>query len=357
MSIQEIIGIFTKPLITSFFVSAITTPLVIKFFTKMRWLDNPKNGKRINITHTYPVPRGGGIPIFLAILITSLLFIYPDKQLISILLAILITLLVGIVDDIFNISPYFRFLTNILAALIIINSGIQMKFISNPLQTGKVIYFDNFSLPILGSEFISKFISLVWLIWCMNIIGWSGGIEGQLPGFVIVTATIIGIIGISFGQDITQWPLIILAGTLAGAYLGFLPYNFYPQKIMPGYSGKSIAGLMLGTLAILSGAKVATAILVLGIPMIDGILAIVRRFSQGKSPFWGDAQHLHHLLLNLGIHKAKIAILYWIFSIILGAIVINLNSQQKLYTFIILFILVISLTLIIKGLIERKNRS
>ncbi len=354
------IPIFTKPLIVAFFISSLTTPLVIKLFIKMGWLDSPKKNKKANTVHTYPTPRGGGLPIFLAILITALIFIHPNAQLTAILIATLIALLVGIVDDVFDINPYLRFGVNIFIAIIIVNSGIKIAVISNPLKTPGVIHINQLlpsSLtPILGADFLSKLVSVTWLVWCMNIVGWAGGVEGQLPGFIAIAATIIGILGGKFGQDIAQWSVIALAGTVAGAYLGFLLFNFYPQKIMPGYSGKSIGGLMLGILAILSGAKVATAILVLGIPMIDGILAIIRRLYRRKLPFWGDAEHFHHLLLKLGMPKAQVAILYWIFSIVLGAIVINLNSQQKLYAFIILFILFVSVTLIIRKIIKSREK-
>jgi UDP-GlcNAc:undecaprenyl-phosphate/decaprenyl-phosphate GlcNAc-1-phosphate transferase len=129
--------------------------------------------------------------------------------------------------------------------------------------------------------------------------------------------------------------VIILSFGLAGAYLGFLPHNFYPQKIMPGYSGKSLAGYFLAVLAILSGAKLATVILVLGIPMIDGIWAIIRRLYYKKALWKGDAGHFHHHLLRAGWGRRRISVFYWLVSLGLGILALSLNSQQKPWAFLL----------------------
>src|SRR3989338_5999897 len=96
------------------------------------------------------------------------------------------------------------------------------------------------------------------------------GFQWQLPGFVTIAAFVIGILSFNYSaHDVSQITVATLALITAGAYAGFLPWNFYPQKIMPGYSGKSLAGLLLATISILSGAKLGTALLVLSIPMTD----------------------------------------------------------------------------------------
>lgn len=354
--IQPILSLFTKPLVISFVVSVLTTLGVIKFFTQKGWLDNPDNNKKAkNNTHTYPVPRGGGIPIFLGMLIVCLIFLPLDNLTISIIAALLLTLVVGVLDDIYDLNPYLRLLTNVISAVILVSAGIKMEVISNPFIAGEVINFSQISVMFLSGALITYLVSILWIVWCMNVVGWSGGVEGQLPGFIIIASGVIGALGLDHGQDITQWPLIILSGALAGSFLGFLPFNFFPQQIMPGYSGKSIGGLILGTLAILSGAKVATAILVLGIPMADGLLAIIRRFSKGKSPFWGDSQHLHHLLLKLGVPKTKIALIYWTFSILLGSIVLNLNSRQKFYAFALVFAVLVAISFTLQYLLRKRR--
>lgn len=107
---------------------------------------------------------------------------------------------------------------------------------------------------------------------------------------------------------------------------------------MPGYGGTTLAGFLLATLAILSGAKIATAILVMGLPLTDGLYTLLRRLVQGKSPFLGDRGHLHHRLLDQGWGKRRIAVFYWLVTLILGLIALNLNSQQKFYAVVLLFV-------------------
>ncbi len=168
----------------------------------------------------------------------------------------------------------------------------------------------------------------------MNIVGWATGVDGQLPGFTAISAFFIGLIGFRYSTDITQWPVIILSGAVCGAYLGFLPFNFFPQSIMPGYSGKSLAGFFLAVLSILSGAKMATLLFLLAIPMIDAVYAIVRRLIHHRPIYLGDGQHFHHQLLKQGFSRRSIALIYWSFSLILGLISLFLNSSQKAYVFI-----------------------
>ncbi len=337
------------PTALSLIISAATTPLTIWFFKKNNWLEDPKKEKRENITHQKPIPRGGGISCFIAIFLTSLVFLSPDPHLKAILAAALLTVIVGIFDDIFNLNPYLRLLTNGLAGIIIIYSGIKINFITNPL--GGIINLNvNF-----GPVNIANLVSLIWILWCMNVIGWSAGVAGQLPGFIAITSMVIGILSLRFIQDITQWPVIILAGAVSGSYLGFLPYNFPPQKIMPGYSGKSLAGLLIAVLAILSGAKLATVILTLGIPMLDGIWAIIRRISKGKVPVWGDAEHLHHLFLKAGFSQPVTAVTYWLFSAGLGSLVLQLNSRQKVWAFLMVGVGFTFLIIYLKKLIKKNH--
>jgi len=348
-----------KPLILSLIISLVFTPFVISFFRKKGWVEIPQKNKHPKVIHTRPVPRGGGISIFLAIVIATLAFLPADSRLIAILLAALINLIVGLIDDLYDIHPLIRLATNVVSALIIIAGGIGIAAVTNPL--GGVIHLDEPQLEFLflGQVrhlwLLSSLFTVIWVVWCMNVVSWSGGVEGQLPGFVAIASAIIGILSLRFSQDITQWPVIILAGAISGAYLGFLFFNIYPQKIMPGYSGKSLAGFFLAVLSILSGAKVATAVLVLAVPMIDGIITITRRILAGKSPFWGDAEHLHHLLLKAGFSKQLIAVLYWLFSLIFGLIVLGLNSKQKLYAFIMLVIIIGGGVWAIRRFVTRKE--
>ncbi|MFA5532394.1 MAG: MraY family glycosyltransferase [Candidatus Shapirobacteria bacterium] len=332
--------LFIAVIIISGLISFLLTPLVRNFFIHKKWVENPteKNKKSNNATALTSVPRGGGIPIFISVLIVSLFFLPIDKHLIGILLAGLLTLVVGIWDDLKDINPKVRLITNILSALIVVGSGIGIAFISNPLTGGIIdLSFLKINFNFLGPHsiwIISDILAIIWIVWCMNIVGWATGVDGQLPGFTAISAFFMGILAFKYATDITQWPVIILAASVCGAYLGFLPFNFFPQSIMPGYSGKSLAGFFLAVLAILSGAKLATLIFLLGIPMLDAIYTIIRRIIKHKPIYVGDGQHFHHQLLKKGWSRRSISLLYWFFSFALGTTALFLNSSQKFYAFI-----------------------
>jgi len=340
---------FFLSILISLSLSLVITPLVRNFFIRRGWVEDPltKNKKTHNATAVSSVPRGGGIPVFIAIIITCLVFLPLDKHLVGIIVASLFSLIIGVWDDIKDISPKLRLATNLITAIIVVGSGIGIAYISNPFGLGVIdLSFLKINFNFFGPHsiwVISDILAIIWIIWCMNIVGWATGVDGQLPGFTAISAVFIGIVGLKYSSDITQWPVIILSGAVCGAYLGFLPFNFFPQSIMPGYSGKSLAGFFLAVLAILSGAKLATLILLLGVPMIDGIITIIRRLSQHQPIYLGDGQHFHHQLLNHGWSRRSIALIYWFFSFILGIIALNLNSSQKFYVFFGVFLLFCSL--------------
>lgn len=340
---------FILAIIISTGVSFFLTPFVKKIFIKKKWVEDPKikQKKTGNATAISAVPRGGGLPIFFAVLITSLIFLPLDKHLIGILLASFVTLVVGLFDDVKDISPKIRFIFNIVIALIIVASGIGIAFISNPISGGVIdLSFLKINFDFFGSHsiwVISDLLAIFWIVWCMNIVGWATGVDGQLPGFVSISAFFIGLLALHYSTDITQWPVIILAGAVCGAYLGFLPFNFFPQSIMPGYSGKSLAGFLLAVLAILSGAKLATLIFLLFIPMLDAVYTIIRRILKHRPIYLGDGQHFHHQLLKSGWSRRAIAIFYWAISLILGLVSLSLNSQQKLYFFLACSFLIIGI--------------
>jgi UDP-GlcNAc:undecaprenyl-phosphate GlcNAc-1-phosphate transferase len=330
-----------SPLLVSSFFAFILTFAVRKIYLRMRWLDDPKKQQHPKVIHTYPVPRGGGIAIYLAIAISAALLLSFDKHIIGILIGGLILTIVGFFDDRFNLNPYVRLFLGFAAASFVVASGIGIAFITNPFGEG-ILHLDwpRITFTLLGEArsiwIISDIFALLWIVWSMNMVNWSKGVDGQLPGIVVVAAIVIAFLSFRFTEDVTQWEVSMLAAITAGAYLGFLPWNFYPQKIMPGYGGGSLAGYFLSTLAILSGAKVATMILVLGIPTMDAIYTIVRRIVKRTSPVWGDRGHLHHRLLDLGWSKRKVALFYWSISGLLGLIALQLNAQQKLFTIVTL---------------------
>jgi UDP-GlcNAc:undecaprenyl-phosphate/decaprenyl-phosphate GlcNAc-1-phosphate transferase len=323
------------PMGLAFGVSFLATPVVIKIYTKMGWVEDPQKSKKPTTTHTQPVPRGGGIPIYLALLIATIVLLPLDLPLRGILIGGGLIALLGVVDDRFDPSPYLRLTGLFLAAGIVVAGGIYIQYITNPFD-GIINLLEVLAIPL----------TLLWIVSLTTVIDWVKGFDGQLPGIVVVSALTIAFLALRFSADITQWPVAILASITAGAYLGFLPFNFYPQKIMPGFGGGTLAGFLLAILAILSTTKILTAMVVLGIPIADAFYSFSRRIANGKSPVWGDRGHLHHRILDeWHWSKPKTAIFYWLATAFLGTLALNLNSRQKIYTIIMLAILVGALLL------------
>jgi len=333
-----------KPALVAFFFSFLSTPFVARVANYFGLVDNPQVRKHPAHLHKKTVPRAGGLAIYFGILVSACLFLSFSKQLLGIFAGATVLIAVGLLDDKFDLSPYFRLVTNFLAAVLVVGSGVGIAFITNPFDG--IVHLDTLRVKfeLFGYHSIlvwSDLFALLWIVWCMNMVNWSKGVDGQMPGFVGISALVLGVLSFRFlTTDLSQWPAASLAFIVAGAFLGFLPFNFYPQKIMPGYGGGSLAGYMLAVLAILSGAKVATAILVLGVPMMDAIYTITRRLYHRRSPVWADRGHLHHKLLALGWSKRGVALFYWLVSAILGAIALNLNSQQKFFTIIFVGVVV-----------------
>jgi UDP-GlcNAc:undecaprenyl-phosphate GlcNAc-1-phosphate transferase len=331
------------PLIIAFLITTLITPISLVLIKKMGLLDNPKTHKHPGIIHKETIPRGGGIPLFAGVFLTGIFFLPLTNAVIALLTASFIALLIGILDDKYDISPYIRFIGNIVVALIVVKAGITVPFITNPL--GGILFLNSiiFSFNLLGihlSVALSDIIAMLWIIWVMNMLNWSKGVDGQMPGIVAISAITIGFLSLRFAEsDAFSKISVNLSFIIAGASLGFLIYNFHPAKIFPGYGATAIY-LLLSAASILSGAKLATAILVMGVPMIDGLFTIIRRLLSGRSPFWHDKKHLHHLLLSLGMGQKQIALFYWTISAILGALALVLSSRGKLFAIIMLLIVV-----------------
>ncbi len=331
---------FFLPLISALLITYGVTPLIIRIAKRFKLVDDPK--KRYHPAHTHKgiIPRAGGAAIFAGVLLGTLLFIPLTKLIVGILLGSLLLVVIGLFDDRKDINPYVRIGTNALAALIVVLFGAGIPYITNPLGSG-VIHLDTvrLTLTLFGPHTIvvwSDIFAFLWIVWTMNIVGWSAGVDGQMPGFVAISAFVLGLLSLRFTLvDPTQMSITILAFIVSGAFMGFLPWNFYPQKIMPGYGGKTLAGFLLALLGILSYGKVGTALLVLGIPMMDAVYTLVRRIGKKQSPVLADRGHLHHRLLDLGWGKRRIALFYWGVSAILGAIALTVTSQQKIFALLL----------------------
>src|SRR3990167_3146527 len=272
--------------------SLILTPAIISLAKKYKLVDDPRRRLHPATIHKRIIPRAGGIAIFLAFVITALLTVPISQKLLGIFLGGSILIAVGIIDDWHDLKSPWKFAAQILAALVVVGFGIGISFITNPfslLGIGSLgqadvirldqyrIFFDFFgqhSIIILADLF-----ALFWIVCVINMVNFSSGVDGQMPGVVLITFMVIFAASLRFPGDQSQMIVSTLSLIGAGATLGFLFYNFYPAKIFPGDSGSYFLGFLVATLAILSGAKVGTAILVMAIPLLDGVFTVIRRLA------------------------------------------------------------------------------
>ncbi len=327
--------------LTSLFISLLCTPLTIWLTKKLQLVDDPS--KRPHPAHIQNriIPRAGGLPVYIAIFICLLFFLPLIKATIGILIAISLLLVVGLLDDRFaDFSPFPRLGFQILASLVVVLSGVGITFITNPF--GGILQLDWINIPInfFGEHhilLIADLFALLWITWIMNVVNWSKGVDGQMPGIMTIAFLTIGFISYRFfiQGDANQFNIALIAFITAGAALGLLYFNWHPAKILPAFSGSTILGFMLATVAILSGGKLATALIVLLVPAIDFFYTFFRRVLSGKSPFFGDQKHLHHLLLQRGWSHQKISLTFILSSTILGLLVLNLTSGEKLFTLLL----------------------
>lgn len=331
-------------------ISLLVTMATIWFFRRRGWVVDPSKVAHPAHIHKEPVPKGGGIPIGVAVILTSLAILPIDKHLAAILLALGLTVVVGVIDDLIGLPPLLRLGINFVAAAVIVGGGIGIAFITNPLGGGVLdLSTWRFGFELWGQHHeiwvLPDLFALLWIPFLMNAVNFSSGVDGQASGMIAIAAGVIGWLSLQYSADITQWPVAVLAFALAGAFAGLTVFHFYPQKIMPGYGATTAAGLMLGVLSILSTTKVGTAMMVLGLPLIDAIYTIGRRLAQGKSPWLGDRGHLHHRLLQAGWGKRRVALFYWLVTAVLGALALSLTAKMKLFAILGLALAVAGLSL------------
>jgi UDP-GlcNAc:undecaprenyl-phosphate GlcNAc-1-phosphate transferase len=286
--------------------------LAVKFFPRLGLLDNPtKYGLKRK-----PIPYFGGLAIFLGFLISVIVFIPLAKEVIGLLLGVVILALVSFLDDEKGLSPVLRLAAQILAGIILVVAGVGISHITNPL--GGMIDFTTWDFPIfIGMNeyhitLLADAFTVVWVILLTNSLNWFDGIPGLSSGIAGLAALVLFFLAAREGYHyFDQHTVITIAGILTGCAAAFTIFNFPPPKILLGDTGSMLLGFVLATLAIFSGGKVATAALVLGFPLLDAMVVIIRRVVKGKSPFHGDYSHLHHRLLAAGFtHKQTVIAIY-----------------------------------------------
>jgi UDP-GlcNAc:undecaprenyl-phosphate GlcNAc-1-phosphate transferase len=231
----------------------------------------------------------------------------------------------GIIDDKRELGPLPQYTAQLLAA------AIAVLFL---------IFIEHFNNPFTGTStpdwpyVITVTLTLFWLGFMMNTVNWLDGMDGLASGVCGVAALMI-FIHAAFRLDQISVSLLPLA--LVGATLGFLPYNFHPARIFMGTNGSLFLGYTIGVLGIIGGAKMATVLLVMGLPLLDVVWQIVRRVGRGDSPMKGDRGHVHYRLLDLGLSQRQIVLGYYVFCTIFGGIA--LVTASRLFKLIALMVM------------------
>lgn len=308
--------------------SLIVTPLIRRIAIDYNIVDNP-GGRRIN---KEPIPRMGGVAIVASFWLTLLLagLFWPDllrftnetilgidKNLFGVLLGSLILVTTGIIDDIRGLSPLVKIIAQILAAGCIPLFGIHIQWLAHPLGGPDI------QLPL----WLDNLLIISWIVGVINVVNWLDGLDGLATGVSGIASLIIFFL--SMAAFVNQPATAALAIILFGACLGFLRFNFNPAKIFLGDSGSMFLGFVLAIMAVISGGKLATAGLVLGIPILDAAWVILRRLVSGQSPWKADRRHLHHRLLDAGMSQRQTVMFYWVLSGLFGAIALASRTYGK----------------------------
>lgn len=336
----------------SFGLSYFLVQVSIRLAVQFGFVDNPKKRSHPATLHKKITPRAGGVPIFLAFALASILLIPFSKKLFGIMLGGGLLTFVGLLDDKYDLKTSYKLLAQVLAALVVVASGIGITFITNPFNivgvgaADSVIRLDQlrFIFNFIGYHSIlvwADLFAVFWIVWVINMVNFSAGVDGQLGGIALVVLFVIFAASLRLGADPAQSIVTKLAIVGAGATLGFLINNMHPARIFPGDSGSYFLGFLIAVLAILAGARVGTALLVMAVPLIDGVFTVVRRIAEGRSPFLGDRKHLHHRLLEIGLTQTQVSLFYWLLCAILGAIALTLPAEGKVFAAVFVGIIVL----------------
>ncbi|HET9999751.1 MAG TPA: MraY family glycosyltransferase [Ktedonobacteraceae bacterium] len=327
------------------FALALALTFAVKAFCyKVGWLDRPA-ARRV---HKKAVPRLGGVAMYLAFVIVAILFYAPGRYSnpteISIFWLLIVAstfiVVVHIFDDVIGLKPRTKLIAQTIAAIIVMGPwiptfrGVLLYTFSNPfyhlplpfLHEPSIFLFmqhADFSLLAIPAVLLTWF----WTVGMMNTINLIDGLDGLATGVVGITALFITITSFIQGQQ----SIAILAAIFTGAVFGFLPLNWNPAKIFMGDSGAMFLGLGLAVLSIMGGAKLALALMVLGLPILDLAVVAVNRKRRGQSAVHFDMTHLHYRLLSTGLSVKKICLLFYALTIMFGVLALRL---ARIYKFI-----------------------
>jgi UDP-GlcNAc:undecaprenyl-phosphate GlcNAc-1-phosphate transferase len=331
-------------------VSFLLTPVAMRVARLVGAIDAPDSVRRV---HRLPVARLGGLAVGTTFVVVGIAAVViardsgvmswsalRDPQLNVLFLGVVVAVVLGAIDDRWQIRARYQLVWQLLLAAIAISGGVLFTSIANPFQIlGPVFGASNldfqawFQFSVGGWERpiqpVPVVLTALWIVGMINSINWIDGLDGLSAGVSLIAAVTLGIVSITVTPI---YPVVgLLCMVLAGSLAGFLPWNFHPARIFIGTGGVMAVGYALAVLSILGTAKVAVALLILGVPIIDTFWIIIRRIANGSSPFEPDRGHLHHRLLDLGLsHRGAVLLIYAFLGVVLaGGLVLYLVTRRS----------------------------
>ena len=298
--------------------SFILTPVAKRVAHKIGAIDVPKDERRM---HKEPIPRLGGLAVFFAFLVAVILLVPIDLELQGILLGSVVIVVLGVIDDSVSLPAIVKLFVQIAAALVVVLHGVRIDVLSN------VNLFSNNAYLSLGMW--SAPVTVIWIVAITNAVNLIDGLDGLSVG----VCTIASISLLLISAIVSEFTIVVIMAALAGACIGFLPYNMNPAKIFVGDTGATFLGFILATMSIQGMFKTyailsfAAPFLVLGLPIFDTAFAICRRLLHGQSPMQADRGHIHHRLIDVGFNQKQTVLILYLISGILGISAVLLTSS------------------------------
>lgn len=303
-------------------VAAVMTPFAIWLAPRIGAMDIPKDNRRV---HNKPMPRFGGIAIFAGILIGLLIFAREDRGMVPVMVGCTMIYILGAVDDLKNLRPLVKLLGQILCASVSFAMGLRIPFITNYFGEGNMVF----------GEVACYIMTVLWLIAITNAVNLIDGLDGLAAGISAISALCIGFVAFIHGHYVPTVGMMVIAG----AALGFLPYNFHPARIFMGDGGSQLLGFAIAAMSILGTVKSAAVVvvaipaIVLGLPIFDTIMAIVRRVMRRQSIGTADKEHLHHRIMKAGFGQRRAVLLMYCISGILGIMAVMYSRELMVECF------------------------
>jgi UDP-GlcNAc:undecaprenyl-phosphate GlcNAc-1-phosphate transferase len=330
--------------------SFLLTPVAMWLAARTGAIDEPDAGRRI---HQRPIPRAGGLAVvaaFVGIGSLAVLLIglsrpsvpFPQTyswggnevrrdELMALFGGSLLAAAFGYIDDRWQIRARWQLLFQVILAAVAVALGVTIANVANPLDfLGG--FLDRPTITFVGAG--AALVTGIWVVGMVHSINSADGLDGLSAGVALIAALTLGIISLTSGVGSYAPMVALLCAALAGALAGFLPWNFHPAKVFIGTTGVMVVGYALAVLSILGTAKVAVALLVLGVPIIDTFWIITRRLFSRRSPFTPDRGHFHHRLLDLGLtHKGAVLLIYAICGALAVLSLVLSGGSGPIYAF------------------------